>query len=202
MAKARPPALLCVGAALAGVVSGVRVSLADLAPPPSYVETCTLAKQQRPGERCEECSVARGDNDTCRFRYAEGPFAQRCARRDSPARRTEIWCAPARVEPVPPVPTPTQPSPLLDPPARDAGVVDPYAHPTTRTPEPATIGPAPGPVRQPVEPSAPVSASPRATGCAAAPAGKAAAPVSLAPGLVALLGWLALVRRLRRRKND
>ncbi len=55
----------------------VSTALADLAPPPDYVEECTVAIQCREGEQGRECRASYNARDTCDLLLDEG-WERRC----------------------------------------------------------------------------------------------------------------------------
>ena len=67
---------------------------ADLPPPPGYVETCTLANVQKPGETCGICTATFQDADICAQTLAPQGYAHRCTAGTSPSVWSEIWCKP------------------------------------------------------------------------------------------------------------
>lgn len=81
--------------ALLAVLAHSESSRADVAPDPSYVESCTLEQQKQSGDECLECRASFQDPEACRTEHATGGFAQRCRTRGASV-WTEIWC---RVKP-------------------------------------------------------------------------------------------------------
>ncbi|MBW2459158.1 MAG: hypothetical protein JRI68_31965 [Deltaproteobacteria bacterium] len=95
---------------------------ADVAPPPDYVEQCTLTHHQAPRSECVECGDAyHGEPDACRNRYAQAGYSLAC-RTGGASVWEEIWCRPMGTKPAPdPVPTstfatPPDPFPANQPP--------------------------------------------------------------------------------------
>lgn len=81
---------LLIGAFLA-TAAFAGTATADVAPPEDYVESCTLEKQQKPGEDCVECSATYFDNpNPCEAQYANRGYAHRCSSWGTA--HTEIWC--------------------------------------------------------------------------------------------------------------
>lgn len=68
------PALSLVVATL-GVAGS---ALADVAPPPDYVETCTVDQQQGDGETCVSCEVSFEDFEACINTYEPQGYELRC----------------------------------------------------------------------------------------------------------------------------
>lgn len=102
-------------AALALLGSGP-VALADVAPPPDYVERCVLGNHQAAGLECQECSTNFSDPNKCATSLQPGGFQHRC-RTSGASVWTEIWCRPVGSTPPPPTgtgsfasPPPTQPT--------------------------------------------------------------------------------------------
>ena len=78
-------------------------SLADIAPPPGYVEQCTVEKQQKKGEECKSCSAWHGERDKCEKELGTQGYTQRCKSRGASA-WSEVWCKavePKKGEPKP-----------------------------------------------------------------------------------------------------
>ena len=68
---------------------------ADLPPGPSYVENCTIDKQQTKGEQCISCGDAfHGDVDACKNQYTSQGYTKKCQTSGASV-WTEIWCKPA-----------------------------------------------------------------------------------------------------------
>lgn len=68
-----------------------RPAFGDLAPPPGYVETCTLFVQERFWEECHECRGHFSDRARCAELLESYGFAQRCKTRGASV-WGEIWC--------------------------------------------------------------------------------------------------------------
>lgn len=65
---------------------------ADIPPSPDYVETCTVANHQGPGEQCLVCGEAyHGDVDACQRQHAPTGHARRC-RTAGASVWQEVWC--------------------------------------------------------------------------------------------------------------
>ena len=69
-------------------------AFADLAPPPGYVEPCTVDKQQKSNETCIACSTYHAEPDACVKQHAGRGFAHRCRSRGASV-WTEVWCKPS-----------------------------------------------------------------------------------------------------------
>ncbi|MBI5518079.1 MAG: hypothetical protein HY909_30190 [Deltaproteobacteria bacterium] len=83
-------------AALFAVASLAR---ADLPPPPGWVETCTVRRQQRRGEHCVFCVVgATTARESCPRLRLQG-YRLRCSARRSGRSIPQLWC---RSPPPPP----------------------------------------------------------------------------------------------------
>jgi len=94
---------------------------ADLAPPPGFVEQCTLEKLEKDGTlTCESCSTYFREADKCERHFANTAFKKHC-RAGGASNWTEIWCKPKgkddAAKPAPIEPTPVEPTP---PPAEPA----------------------------------------------------------------------------------
>ncbi|PKN54658.1 MAG: hypothetical protein CVU56_25375 [Deltaproteobacteria bacterium HGW-Deltaproteobacteria-14] len=194
-------------------------ALADVPPPPGYVEQCTVDKQQQEGEECVACGTYHGERDKCEKLYGEAGYGKRCSTGGASV-WTEVWCrkqgtgkpvgpapgeevvpTPAEPTPAPPEPPPTPaepPAPTPVPAVPEAPAVDPSA-PTTVIPAPPTAPPQPTPA-PPAEPAAATPAPPappaapeatkKTSGCAGGP---------LTAPLLGSLGLLALLALRRRR---
>lgn len=115
-------ALAALALALSTITSDAR---ADLAPPPGYVEQCTLEKLQKDSTlTCESCSTYFREADKCERQFAGTAFTKQC-RAGGASTWTELWCKPtgkgdtnAPTPPKPgPAPTPEQPAPTPERPA-------------------------------------------------------------------------------------
>ena len=104
--------------ALSGLVLAIAVpslARADVPPPPGYVESCTVEKQQGAGETCLSCGDAyHGDRDACDRQHAGNGYSRRC-RTSGASVWTEVWCKAGaggpKPAPVGPVETKTEPTP-------------------------------------------------------------------------------------------
>ena len=86
---------LVVGACIVFAAFPVR---ADIAPPPGYVESCTLQTQQRSAEECTMCRAARvGSSEECQKLSAVG-YEHRCSTRGASV-WAEMWCRPKTKRP-------------------------------------------------------------------------------------------------------
>jgi hypothetical protein len=86
---------------------------ADIAPPPGYVEECTIEKVQKKGEYCAPCQAWHGDTELCTrtFEGDKQKWSRRC-RAGGASVWTEIWCTKWTGKDPPPVPKPkTKPKP-------------------------------------------------------------------------------------------
>ncbi len=81
-------------------------SRADVPPPRSYVEECTVEKQQQKGEYCTYCGNNRVRRD-CDERFAASklPWTRRCKTWGA-TRWTEVWCTPWTGKNPPKIPPP------------------------------------------------------------------------------------------------
>lgn len=71
----------------------VSTALADLAPPPGFVETCTADEQCTPGEESRECRATHKQRDACDHLLEEG-WERRCKTSGASVWR-EVFCRPA-----------------------------------------------------------------------------------------------------------
>jgi len=182
----------------AATLGSAALASADLAPPPGFVETCTLEKQQSAGSECFSCAAYYGNHEHCPDSLAQYGFTQSCRSRGASV-WSEVWCrkaAPsaAKVPPeilgqlqnsankLPPAPPAVTPKPSLDPTPSAA----PSAPPSPSLADPASTAVPPAP--PPVPPQG------GCMGCAIV-RDKASAPV-LSLGLVAF--GIAALRRKRR----
>lgn len=109
-------ALLAVFAALAVTTSSAPAS-ADIAPPPGYVEKCTVENHQKDGTTCTSCAADFKRRDRCESELGPKGYTRACRTRGASV-WSEVWCleakperAPATPEPAPaPAPTP-EPAP-------------------------------------------------------------------------------------------
>ncbi|MBK7584045.1 MAG: hypothetical protein IPI67_28090 [Myxococcales bacterium] len=80
---------LFVGLAVAALGLSAGSARADLpAPGP---ETCSLEKQQKPGEDCVSCSASFEDTEACKTKHSASGYSQRC-RSSGASVWTEVWC--------------------------------------------------------------------------------------------------------------
>lgn len=95
---------------------------ADVAPPPNYVESCTVDRVQGSGEVCESCSAWHGEVDACDKSLGSHGYVRRCRSRGASA-WSEVWCKAAspdrppvqdRRYAVPPGDDPSQVAPSSD----------------------------------------------------------------------------------------
>jgi hypothetical protein len=83
----------CLTLTLALLWPLVRVAKADVPPPPNYVESCTVAKQCRPGEEGTTCGTYHGEPDKCRKLHASDGFVHKCNTRGASV-WSEVYCRP------------------------------------------------------------------------------------------------------------
>ena len=83
--------LLPLGPALFAALTLSTLARADIAPPPGFVESCTLAKQSRPGRECLDCSAYHGNSEHCSESLEAYGFAQSC-RSNGASVWSEVWC--------------------------------------------------------------------------------------------------------------
>ena len=128
-------------------------ALADIPPPPGYVEQCTVDKQREAGEECVSCSTYHGEPDKCEKAYGEAGYTRRCRTRGASV-WSEVWCRKIGtgkpVGPIPgeeikpiqpePAPTPDEPAPTPD-------------EPPAPTPDDSAVVPAPTDAPTPTEPT-------------------------------------------------
>ncbi len=70
------------------------LALADVPPPPGYVEKCTVKKaERRTSNHCESCDAWHGDMDACVNKYAGTTFKKDCQTRGASV-WDEVWCDP------------------------------------------------------------------------------------------------------------
>lgn len=71
-------------------------ALADVAPPPGYVEECTVEKQGG-ADKCVLCGDAyHGDVDACERKHAASGYEKRCQTAGA-STWEEVWCQPGAV---------------------------------------------------------------------------------------------------------
>lgn len=87
---------------------------ADIPPSPDYVESCTVANHQGPGQECLICGDAyHGDVDACQRQHAPTGHTRRC-RTAGASVWQEVWCKGGGASPpvkAPPVATDVKPAP-------------------------------------------------------------------------------------------
>lgn len=164
-------ALLAVFAALAvAAVSGP--AFADLAPPPGYVEKCTVENHQKDNKTCTSCAADFKSRDRCESELGPKGYTRACRTRGA-SLWSEVWCLEGK-----PAPTPTEPAPAPTP-------VEPAPSPSAPpAPAPEQSAPTPEVKAADVQPK-------RDGKCGAGGLGTAL-PLALA------LGSLALTARARR----
>ena len=59
---------------------------ADIAPPPGFVESCTLQKQSRAGRECFNCSAYHGNANHCSESLKTYGFSESCR-----SRGASVW---------------------------------------------------------------------------------------------------------------
>jgi len=115
-----------VAASSAIVLALPQTARADIAPPPGYVEQCTLEKLQKDGTKtCQACSTYFREPDKCEQQFAKTAYTKAC-RAGGASTWTEMWCKPKGkddkdgplVPQAPPSETPPEPAPAE--PAPDA----------------------------------------------------------------------------------
>lgn len=117
------------------------VALADVPPPPDYVESCTVAKVQQAGQECVSCGDSyHAKPKACAGRLASQGYTEQC-RTAGASTWDEIWCRPAAAD------APDQPPPNSDP-ALVAADPGPFATPPELQP-----GPSPDPEPLPLPPA-------------------------------------------------
>lgn len=67
--------------------------LADVAPPPEYVEKCRMSLVQKQGEECTECRAGVGQHEKCAKSLGLKGYTYNC-RNYGASNWTEIWCRP------------------------------------------------------------------------------------------------------------
>jgi MYXO-CTERM domain-containing protein len=78
------------------MVGYVPLAFADVAPPPGYVEQCTVEKQQAPGKQCVACpndyrSFTTDAGDPCQLKYGTQGYTKMCNSYGASV-WTEVWC--------------------------------------------------------------------------------------------------------------
>jgi hypothetical protein len=117
---------------------------ADIAPPPGYVEKCSVERQQRGGEECVLCSDSYfRAPDACQKRLQPARYEHRCQTAGA-STWSEVWCRP-KVAPASSAPAPMKsaPPPAVEPPpvAAPPPAVEP---PPVAAPPPAVEPPKSG----------------------------------------------------------
>lgn len=70
-------------------------AVADVPPPPGYVEQCTVEKQCKKDEEGDACGAWHGDRDKCEKKHAQDGFVRRCKTRGASV-WTEVYCRPRK----------------------------------------------------------------------------------------------------------
>jgi len=125
--------------ALVMVALGAGPALADIPPPATYVETCTLAKQQTATSECLECSAYYGNMTRCSTMLAAYCYTKVCKTYGASA-WTEVLCR-TKADNAPVVPSDViailSSATTAPPVGSDGGVVPstcaPYTPPSTDT---------------------------------------------------------------------
>ena len=74
------------------VVLGVASTVsADVAPPPDYVEDCTIENEQGTGETCISCNTYHGEPDACSDEWGSQGYEHRCNTAGASV-WDEVWC--------------------------------------------------------------------------------------------------------------
>ncbi len=84
--------VLVAGVLLGGLVSAATAH-ADLAPPPGYVESCTVDKQCTKEEDGDVCATYFKEPNKCKDKHASDGFVYRCKTRGG-SNWSEVWCRP------------------------------------------------------------------------------------------------------------
>ncbi|MBX3125853.1 MAG: hypothetical protein KF718_04025 [Polyangiaceae bacterium] len=66
-------------------------ALADLAPEPGYVESCSVARHQVGGASCVACGASFEDTEACEKEHQPRGYAKRCQTSGASV-WTEVWC--------------------------------------------------------------------------------------------------------------
>ena len=69
----------------------ISVAWADVAPPPGYVEQCTLEKQQVQADTCTLCPSSYQDPEKCKKEWEAKGYEKRCQSRGASV-WNEVWC--------------------------------------------------------------------------------------------------------------
>ena len=88
----------------------VTASAADIAPPPGFVEGCTIASYCKADEVGDLCSAWHGEADACKTKHASDGYSFRCKTRGASV-WSEVWCAPKAAKPPAPPPVKTGSAP-------------------------------------------------------------------------------------------
>jgi hypothetical protein len=78
-------------ACLALVLAAGSRALADVAPPPGYVETCTVAEREQPGTTCEACPAEDTNTAACPTKFSGTMYTYVCQTWGG-SHWTEVWC--------------------------------------------------------------------------------------------------------------
>ncbi len=70
-------------------------ALADVPPPPGYVEQCTIEKQCKPTEEGTSCGTWHGERDKCKQQHTSDGFVYKCSTRGASV-WTEVYCRPKK----------------------------------------------------------------------------------------------------------
>jgi len=81
----------CVAATVLSSGLWVGQAKADVAPPPGYIEQCTVAIQQVGGKSCIACPSGRSDMTACEKQYAAQGYVKSCSSYGASV-WTEVWC--------------------------------------------------------------------------------------------------------------
>lgn len=95
-------------AALFAVMTLSAPALADIAPPPGYVERCTVKNHQQEGRTCTACPSDFKRRGHCELELGPKGYTKMCSTRGASV-WTEVWCLDALPTPAP-EPKPAQPS--------------------------------------------------------------------------------------------
>lgn len=96
----RSPLLLGLGPALVAALTLSTLARADIAPPPGFVESCTMKAQSAGGKECMSCAAFYGNSDHCEESLGSYGFTQGC-RTGGASVWSEVWCRPASAKAVP-----------------------------------------------------------------------------------------------------
>jgi len=66
-------------------------ALADVAPPPGYTETCSVALREQTGTTCKECKSGSAMESTCPVKFTMTKFTYVCQTWGG-STWTEVWC--------------------------------------------------------------------------------------------------------------